>query len=340
MLPVIERIRETFQCPSISIGVLHQGRIFLAKGFGYADRSALHVPNGNTIYCLRSCTKVLTTVALGLLVESGHVDWDTPVIEYVPEFTTTYAPEVGEIATLRDLLSQSTGLAPLLLAVVGKNAAVLPRHEDVVHLCSKLPFLALFRSEWKYNNWPYALAARIIEIRSRDSWQSHIYRILKALGMDRSFTTNRDEENIVHGYKVLNDGHTSEEGLPLLKDGDAFDGTGTLRSCVHDMIIWWKVLIQPMRTEPSINENFEASSPSIVASVAIKSSHALAKDSILKALRTATQPQFPLAKDARQAYSLGLFSFRLPTREINTVTNGHAPEIMNSYTIGAIHPQW
>lgn len=49
VLPVIERIRETFQCPSISVGVLHQGRTSLVKGFGHADQGALRVPDGNTI---------------------------------------------------------------------------------------------------------------------------------------------------------------------------------------------------------------------------------------------------------------------------------------------------
>ena len=335
VLPVIERIREIFQCPSISVGVLHQGRTFLVKGFGYANQGALHAPDGNTIYCLGSCTKALTTVALGLLVESGHVDWNTRVIEYIPEFVTSYSPEVGEKATLRDLLSHSTGLAPLLFAVMGKNSAILPQREDVVHVCSKLPFLARLQSEWKYNNWPYALAARIIEMRSGDSWQSQIHRILKALRMDRSFTTNPDDENIAHGYKVFNDGRMSEGGLPLLKGGDAFDSSGSLRSCVNDMITWCKVLIQAVRTQPLINNNSEAACPPSVGSVAIESSYGLAKHSILKALRTASQPQFPLAKDSRQAYGLGLFSFHLPTCEINTVTNGHAPEIMKGYTLGA-----
>ena len=218
---------------------------------------------------------------------------------------------------------------------MGKNAAILPRHEDVVHVCSKLPFLARFRSEWKYNNWPYALAARIIEIRSGESWQSHILRILGAIRMDRSFTTNANDENFAHGYKVFNDGRMNEDGLPLLEGGDAFDGSGSLRSCVNDMITWCKVLIKAMRMQPSINDNSEAVRSLSVASIAIELSPSLTKNNILKALRTATQPHFPLAKDARQAYGLGLFSFHLPTCEINTVTNGHAPEIMESYTLGA-----
>ena len=156
--------------------------------------------------------------------------------------------------------------------------------------------------------------------------------------MDRSFTTNTDDENIAHVYKVFNNGRMIEDSLLLLEGGDAFDGSGSLRSCVHDMITWCKVLIEAMRTEPSINDNSEAAYPPSVTSVAIESSHGLTKDSILKTLRTTTQPHFPLAKDPQQTYGLGLFSFHLPTCEINTVTNGHAPEIMNSYTVGADSP--
>ena len=327
VLPVIERIRETFQCPSISIGVLHQGRTILVKDLGYADQAALRVPDGNTIYCLGSCTKALTAVALGLLVESGQVDWSTPIKEYVPEFTTTYGAKVGEKATLRDLLSHLTGLAPLLFAILGKNAGILPRHEDVVQVCSKVPFLAPFRSEWKYNNWPYALAARITEIRSGDSWQSQIHRILKTLGMDRSFTTNPDDENIAHGYKVFNDGRMTEDSLPLLKGGDAFDGSGSLRSCVHDMITWCKVLIQAMGTEPSTNKDFQAARPPRVATTTIESSHSLTKDSILKALRTATQPHFSSGQGSTT--SLRPWSFLLPSPNAGDQHNHQRPRTRN-----------
>ncbi|KAK0511174.1 hypothetical protein JMJ35_006726 [Cladonia borealis] len=318
VLPVIELIRKTFQCSSVSLRVLHQVRTPLVKGFVHANQGALRAPDGNTIYCFGSCTKALTAVALGLLVESGHVDWDTRVIEYLPEFTATHSPEAGENAALRTLLSHSTGFAPLLFAMISKNGAIVPRREDVVHLCSKVPFSARLRSGWKYNNWLYALAARSIEIRSADLWQSQIHQILEALGMSRSFTTSSDDENIAHGYKVFNDGRMSEDGLPLLEGGDAIDGSA---------------LLDP--ASPWMKDDFETVRSPSVASVETESSQGLTTDAFLKALQTATQPQFPLAKDPRQPYGLGLFSFNLPTCEIITITNAHAPGIMNSYTIGA-----
>ena len=153
--------------------------------------------------------------------------------------------------------------------------------------------------------------------------------------MTRSFTTNLDVKHIAHGYKVFNDGRLSEDDLPLLKGGDAFEGSGSLTSCVNDMIIWCKVLIQAMRAEPSINDKFEEACP---PSVATESFHGVAKQSVLNAIRTATQSQFSLAKDSQQANGLGLFSSYVLTSEINTLTSGHAPEIMNSYTIGAGSP--
>ena len=150
--------------------------------------------------------------------------------------------------------------------------------------------------------------------------------------MNWSFITNPDDGKIAHAYQVFNDGRMSEDGLPLLKGEDAFGGSDSLKSCVNDIIIRCKVLIQAMRAEPSMNDIFEEACP---PSVTIGSSHGLTKDSILKALRTATQPQFPLAKDSRQIYGLGLFSFHLPICEINKVTNGYASEIMNGYTLSA-----
>ena len=127
----------------------------------------------------------------------------------------------------------------------------------------------------------------------------------------------------------------SEDGLPLLEGGDAFDGSSSLRSCVNDMINWCGMVTQAMRTEPSINDQFEVARSPSVASAATESSHGLTKGSILKALRTASQPQFPLAKGPGQAYGLGLFSIHLPTSEMDTITNGHTSKIMNSYTLGA-----
>ena len=57
---------------------------------------------------------------------------------------------------------------------------------------------------------------------------------------------------------------------------------------------------------------------------------------LLKALRVIEQPRFPLGSDSLQSYGLGLFTFRMPTTAINSVTN--SPEVMNSYILGETSP--
>ena len=42
--------------------------------------------DARTLFGIASNTKVFTSLALGLLVEEGKVDWDAPVINYLPWF--------------------------------------------------------------------------------------------------------------------------------------------------------------------------------------------------------------------------------------------------------------
>jgi hypothetical protein len=57
---------------------------------------------------------------------------------------------------------------------------------------------------------------------------------------------------------------------------------------------------------------------------------------LLRALKAAQTPLFPLATDPKQAYALGLFTFQLPTTEMNVVTNTDV--IITPYRIGAHSP--
>lgn len=333
---VINHILEIFQSPSFSVGVLHYGRTIFVKGFGYSDRVARRVPDGNTVYCLGSCTKSFTAVVLGLLVERGKIGWKDPVSNFLPEFQTSHSPIVGQNATLFDLLSHSSGLAPLLLIIVGKHGAILPQHEDVVHICSKLPRISQFRSEWAYDNWPYALTAYLIDRESDGTWAHDLHDVLNLMGMHRTFTRNTDDENAARAYVVFNDGSVGDGDLPQLQDGDAFDGSGSLRSCVNDMFIWYKTIIEASKMPvPIEGEGFEAMSLRTGAPAAQGSPETLKKSSVHTALQTAIRPQIPLAADPSQTYGLGLFSFQLPTYEINTVTNTDAFKTMKSYVMGA-----
>ena len=95
--------------PSISVGVVKEGEVILAEGFGYADQEKNLKANQETLYQIGSCSKAFTAAAAALLVDQGKLEWDRPVHEYLPwlEFKDPYTTAH---ATVRDLLCHRTGL--------------------------------------------------------------------------------------------------------------------------------------------------------------------------------------------------------------------------------------
>ena len=143
----ISTIRQLFQSPSISIGVLHNGKTIYTKGFGQYNKATSQTPDAEKIYGIGSCMKAFTSTALALLCEDGKITWETPISHYLPEFQTPHNPIVGKQATLLDAFSHSTGLASIPYAIMGRNMSVLVKPEDVLHICSKLPCATKFRTE-------------------------------------------------------------------------------------------------------------------------------------------------------------------------------------------------
>jgi serine beta-lactamase-like protein LACTB, mitochondrial len=78
--------------PGAAICVRKDGRLVWSEGFGYADLEQ-HVPvTPQTKFRIGSVSKPLTAAALGLLSETGKLDWDAPIQRYVPTFPVKRYP--------------------------------------------------------------------------------------------------------------------------------------------------------------------------------------------------------------------------------------------------------
>jgi len=98
-----------WKVPVVAVGVVHEGRTILARGYGLRDvRRRLPVTE-HTVFAIGSCTKAITATAIGILVDEGKLQWDAPIRQYVPSFRL-FDPVATEQCTLRDLLCQRTGL--------------------------------------------------------------------------------------------------------------------------------------------------------------------------------------------------------------------------------------
>ena len=97
--------------PSISVGIVKDGKVELAEGFGYANMDKQVKPDPDTLYQIGSCSKAFTAAAVAILVDRGILEWDKPVVSYMP-WLRFKEPFTTANVTVRDLLCHRTGLHP------------------------------------------------------------------------------------------------------------------------------------------------------------------------------------------------------------------------------------
>ena len=90
--------------PGLAIGVVEDGRLVYARGFGFATVSP-HVPmSPDTEFYAGGVSMQFTAAAVLLLAQDGKLKLDDPVSKYVPEF------RLGTGITIAQLLTQTSGL--------------------------------------------------------------------------------------------------------------------------------------------------------------------------------------------------------------------------------------
>ncbi len=232
--PVIQKALVDFSVPGLSIGVVSEGKLVYAKGFGWRDVEKKLPATADTVYAIGSCTKAFTAFLAATLVDDGFFYWDTPVIDIWPEFRLSdhYATLN---ATLRDLLSHRTGMAAHDLAWY--NSSSLSREEMVYRLRYLEPLYDL-RERYEYTSLMYLAAGVAMEQTTGQSWEEMIEeRILRPLSMKRTFFYNHQMQkssDFAHPY-------TEKEGAVkkmAFADISLIGPGGAMHSCVTDLAKW------------------------------------------------------------------------------------------------------
>lgn len=178
----IAQARTEWRNVGVSVGVVMNGEVVYARGFGEREYGQAANVDANTLFQVGSTTKAFTACALAMLADEGKLRWDDPVVPYVPQLKLA-DPSLMRELTVRDTVVHSSG--------VGDNnyypfLAVVDADETIAQLQDIQPE-APFRNSFRYNNLMYAVAGRIIEVASRSSWASFIERrLLAPLEMSRS----------------------------------------------------------------------------------------------------------------------------------------------------------
>ncbi|HEX7842685.1 MAG TPA: serine hydrolase domain-containing protein [Kofleriaceae bacterium] len=94
----VEHARDSLGVPAIALGIIQDGKIAFADGFGSLELGKPGKPDADTLFMIASNTKALTTLLLAKLVDDKKLTWATPVTQLMPAF------KLGDEATTQSVL--------------------------------------------------------------------------------------------------------------------------------------------------------------------------------------------------------------------------------------------
>jgi CubicO group peptidase (beta-lactamase class C family) len=95
--------------PGVSVGVIQDGKVVFAGGFGLRELGRPTRVDADTLYMIASNTKGLTTLLLAKLVDQGKLTWETPVTRLLPTFKLGDADTTSRVL-VEHLICACTGL--------------------------------------------------------------------------------------------------------------------------------------------------------------------------------------------------------------------------------------
>jgi CubicO group peptidase (beta-lactamase class C family) len=187
----VEQIRAAVGVPGLSVAIVENGQVTLARGYGARRLGDGALVDADTIFQLGSVGKAFTTAALAVLVDRGRIAWDDPVTKHIPWFQM-YDPWVTREMTVVDLLVHRSGLGLGAGDLLFVPRSTLSRAETVRRLRYIRPATS-FRSGYAYDNILYAVAGQLVEEVTGRTWERFVREdVLVPAGM-RTATSDRAE---------------------------------------------------------------------------------------------------------------------------------------------------
>jgi CubicO group peptidase (beta-lactamase class C family) len=182
--------------PGAAVAVLADGQLHDAAA-GVLSLSTGVAATTDSVFQIGSVTKLWTSTLVMQLVDDRLLDLDTPVREYLPEFTTADDVAAASI-TVRHLLTHTAGFEGDIFDDTGRGDDAV---EKLVARMARVPQLVEPGEIYSYNNLGFVVLGRLIEVlRGKAFDQVLTERLTTPLGMTHAAPS--PYEAIVHRAAV------------------------------------------------------------------------------------------------------------------------------------------
>ena len=191
---MVEQSLKEFQVAGAAVGVVKDGKVIHARGYGVRSIESGDPVGGKTLFGIASNSKAFTTAALAILVDEGLLGWNDKVKKYLPYFEL-YDPWVSNEVTIRDLLCHRVGLGTFSGDVIWYKSDLTA--EEIIKRVKYLPKAYDFRAGYGYSNLMFIAAGEVVAAVSGMPWGEFVERrILEPLGMSRTVDPDASNSSI------------------------------------------------------------------------------------------------------------------------------------------------
>ncbi len=235
--------------PGVAVGVVKDGEILYAKGWGMADLEHDVPMTPDSVFDIASVSKQFAGLAIAMLEDEGKLKTSDPIHDHVAGLPEVFAP-----VQLHHLLHHTSGIRdwPGAFVLGGRRFDDVITFQDILSLARRQEALSFEPGEmYSYSNTGYNLLARTVETVTGQSFSDWTDRhIFEPLEMDSThFYEDHDAmiKRRVRSYTGAFDG-------PFQNVGDQLTalGSSSLYSSVHDLLKWIIHFDQPTITSPSV----------------------------------------------------------------------------------------
>lgn len=228
---------KAFDVPGIAVGVVKDGKLVFAKGYGVRSITTGQPVDTKTLFGIASNSKAFTANALGMLADEGKIKWDDKVTDYLPGFQM-FDPYVTREFTIRDLLTHRSGLGlgagDLMFFPDGGNFS----RDEAIYNIRFLQPVSSYRSKFDYDNNLYMVAGEVIKKVSGLEWEEFVEtRMMKPVGMQ---TSTASWNRIKNNNNVI-DAHAPADGKLVQIPHDwnpIVNAAGGIMSNIEDLGKW------------------------------------------------------------------------------------------------------
>lgn len=236
----VERALKEWEVPGCAVGIVKNGEVLVAKGYGVRDVATKIKVDEHTLFMIASNSKAVTGMTLAKLDGEGKLRLDDTAINWLPWFRL-YKKDWTKMVTLKDLVSHRIGLNTFQGDFC--HWATNTSREEVMRKLRYLEPPNEFRDRFGYCNAGYNVAGEVIRLASGSTWENYLQtQYFSPMGLNDTRPLTRDfalTSNHCHPHSQYF-GNLERLDIPNI---DNLAPATSIVTSVHDWSRWVRMLL-------------------------------------------------------------------------------------------------